>query len=214
VAWNIKWQGVVLYGKERTMKLTIKLLAVLGLLLATFGPQAPASADGARTIWHEDVAFFHSVDDSGCIDTRVSIETGAEYLASITVVQRDLCEGKTIIDAYGNKPLTKSEIRYTGNLGSTRLKTNVQVTDYQRDLTLNLSVDVTWTGIGEINEYHDHRNYSPSPGCHVNFHVWGKYRSAQVSGTVSDGTTNFTPEPTTSADMQYTKTITTSQGCK
>lgn len=196
------------------MKLTMKLLAVLGLLLATFSPQGAASAEGARTIWHEDVAFFHSVDDSGCIDTRVSIETGVDFLQSISVVQYDLCEGLTIFDGYGNKPLDKSETHYTGNLGSTTLKTNVQVTDFQRSLTLNLWVDVTWTGVGEINEYHDHRKYSPSPGCDVNFHVWGKYRSARVSGTVSDGTTNLTPEPTTSADMWFTKTILTSHGCE
>jgi hypothetical protein len=196
------------------MKPTMKLLAVLGLLLASFSPQAAASADGARSTWHEDIAFFHSVDDSGCIDTRVSIETGADYLASISIVQHDRCQGQLIMEAYGNKPLKKSEIHYTGNLGSTTLRTNVQVTDFQRNLTLSIRVDVTWTGVGEINEVHDHQNFSPSPGCHVNYQHWGKYRSASVSGTVSDGTTNFTPEPTTSADMQFTKTISTSQGCE
>ena len=196
------------------MKLTMKLLAVFGLLLATFSPQRAAFADGARSTWHEDVAFFHSLDESGCIDTWVNIETGADYLYSIAVFQHDRCQSQTIIDGYGNKPLTKSEIHYTGNVGSTTLKTNVQVTDFQRGLTLDLWVDVTWTGVGEISEYHDHQNYSPSPGCHVNSQIWEKYRSASVSGTVSDGTTNFTPEPTTAADMQFTKAVRTSQGCE
>lgn len=196
------------------MKLTIKLLALLGLLLATFGPQAAASADGAQSTWHEDIAIFQSMDDSGCIDTRVVIETGAEYLNSISVTQHDICQGQLIMEAYGNKPLTKSEIRYTGNLGSTRLKTTVQLTDFVRNLTFDVQVDLKWTGTGQINQYHQHQNYSPFPGCHINQQIWGQYRSARVSGTVSDGTTNFTPQPTTSADMQFTKTISTSQGCK
>ena len=42
------------------MKLIMKLLAVFGLLLATFSPQRAAFADGARSTWHEDVAFFHT----------------------------------------------------------------------------------------------------------------------------------------------------------
>ena len=196
------------------MKKTMKLLAVLGLLLAAFSPQAAASAEGARSTWHEDVAFFHSMDDSGCIDTRVGIETGADYLHSISVAQLDRCQGQLIMEAYGNKPLTKSEFHYTGKLGSATLQTTVQLTDFERNLTFDVRVDLKWTGVGEINEYHDHQNYSPSPGCQINSQIWEQYRSASVSGTVSDGTTNFTPEPTTSADMQFTKTISTSQGCE
>ena len=196
------------------MKLTIRLLVLLGLLLATFGPQAAALADGAQSTWHDDTAIFHSTDDSGCIDTWVVIETGAEYLHSISVTLQDTCQGQLIMEAFGNKPLTKSEIRYTGNLGSTRLKTTVQLTDFERNLTFDVWVDLKWTGTGEINEYHQHQNYSPFPGCHINEQVWGQYRSASVSGSVSDGTTNFTPQPTTSADMEFTKTISTSQGCE
>lgn len=196
------------------MRNTTKLLAGFVLLIATFSPQAAASADGARSTWHDDTVLFESIDASGCIETMVGIETGAEYLNSISVVQHDRCQGQLIIEAYGNKPLTISEIHYTGNLGSTTLKTAVQVIDFERNLTWNIWIDVTWTGIGEINEYHEHQNYSPSPGCHVNRQLWEQYRSASVSGIVSDGTTNFTPESTTSADMQFTKIISTSQGCE
>ncbi|MGE5641712.1 MAG: hypothetical protein ACM3Y8_01760 [Byssovorax cruenta] len=196
------------------MRKTTKLLAVLVLLLVTFSPQAAASAEGARSTWIDNVAFFESIDPSGCIHTSVGIETGAEYLYSISIFQYDSCQSRTIIDGYGNKPLTKSEIHYTGNLGSTRLETTVQVIDFERNLTWDIWLDVTWTGIGEINEYHDHQNYSPSPGCHVNYQVWDQYRSASVSGTVSDGTTNFLAEPGTYGDMQFTKIISTSQGCE
>ena len=83
-----------------------------------------------------------------------------------------------------------------------------------RDVHSKAITTLKWTGVGEMNEYHRHQNYSPFPGCHINQQIWEQYRSASVSGTVSDGTTNFTPEPTTSADMQFTKTISTSQGCE
>lgn len=196
------------------MKFTVKFLAVLWLLLASFSPQGSASAEVNRFTGHDDTAIFESMDASGCIQTLVGIETGAEYLNSISVVQHDRCQGQLIMEAYGNKPLTKSEIHYTGKLGSTTLKTTVQLTDFERSLTFDVWVDLKWTGIGVINEYHQHQNYRPFPGCHINQQLWGQYRSASVSGTVSDGTMNFTPQTTTSADMQFTKTISTSQGCE
>jgi hypothetical protein len=200
-----------LYRKEHTVKFKMQLLAFLILLLATFNPQSSASAAVYR--FKDATAWFYSTDASGCIRTVVGIEAGADFLYSLSLFQYDDCQEQIIIEAYGRKALSNSEIRHMGILDSASLQTTVQVTDFDRTVTLDLWVDVTWTGVGEISEYHEHRNYWPSPSCHVNSHLWEAYRHATVSGTVSDGTTNYTPEPTTGADLYSARRVDASQSC-
>jgi hypothetical protein len=67
-----------------------------------------------------------------------------------------------------------------------------------------VDVNVNWTGSGDIvkNKYHDHLK---EPGFKLNAHFTSTARNATAAGTVSDGTTNFTPQPTVSAEMGSTK---------
>jgi hypothetical protein len=63
---------------------------------------------------------------------------------------------------------------------------------------------VSWTGSGDIVSVKDH-DHLKEPGFKLNARFTGTSRNATASGTVSDGTTNFTPQPAEFADMGSTK---------
>jgi hypothetical protein len=196
------------------MKLTMKLLAVFGLVLTTFNPQAAASADMYRYEGYGVWATFYSIDTSGCIKTAVNIELGENVMYSIALSQYDLCLGQGVLDAYGYKLLSKSEVKIE-NMNSATLKTTVHVTDNYRNIDSDVSIDLTWTGTGDVLAYHDHHHDQPWPHCTMNGIDRQRYRAAQASGTVSDGTTNFTPEPSKIAHFNFWKqTAAQSHGCE
>lgn len=196
------------------MRSAFKSIAALVLLLATFSPQTSASAESHQFQVQGAEAYFHTTDTSGCIVKAVDLETGKEGLYSIALLHYDICTGTRYVEAYGNKLLTKQELKYQGNLDSLTLVTTVHVTDDIRNLAFDVSINLQWTGEGDITTYQQHYNYSPSPGCHVNLLIKESYRSAIVSGTVSDGVTNYTPEPSTQAELSSGMRVETSQGCE
>ncbi|HSJ87778.1 MAG TPA: hypothetical protein VK909_11260 [Anaerolineales bacterium] len=197
------------------MKIIVKLLAVLALLLVTLIPQALVSAEVTQAEGHEAWAYFSSIDASGCIKTSVEIDTAKELLISLALFQYDMCTGEVLLEAYGRKPLSPSEIKFFGNLDSARLTTTVQVTDLERGLSFDIFIDLTWIGTGDILAYHAHDHNQPSPGCNVNVQGREKYREAQASGTLSDGTTNFTPTTSLNAYLySWKNTFVASHACE
>jgi hypothetical protein len=211
---KLKWIGVVLYGKERTMKFILKLLGVFVLLLATFSPQISAVADANRFQGHSADAYFFTTDASGCIQTSVIIETGEDLLLNLQLFRYDICQQQTLLEAFASQqPLTRSELNYHGNLDAATLNTTVTVFDYVTNSTLDVSIDITWTGTGEIHKTRFHSHGSPSPGCHSNLLIQEAYRSASAVGTVTAGTTNFTPEPADQANLYFARRTATSPGC-
>ena len=63
---------------------------------------------------------------------------------------------------------------------------------YDSDFYQDVNVDLVWTGIGPLSRGNSH-NHFQSPGYIVNEHFNGTSRPADVSGSVSDGSTDFTP---------------------
>lgn len=196
------------------MKFTVKLLSILVLSLLTFSPQTTASAEANRFQGHNADAYFYTTDTSGCIQTSVILELGEDLLISIQLFRYDVCQNQTLVDAYGRRELSKSELNYHGNLDSATLNTTVPLFDYVTNSTFDVSIDLTWTGTGEIHKSRYHVTGSPSPGCHSNLLIQEEYRSASASGTVSDGTTNFTPEPADQANLYFAKRTAPSPGCE
>ncbi len=197
------------------MKIIIRLFTILVLSLVAFVPQTAASAEVIQAEGQEAWAYFSSIDASGCIKTIVEIDTAETLLISLELSQYDMCTGQPLLGAYGRKSLSPSEIKFFGNLDSARLTTTVQVTDYVQGLSFDVFIDLTWIGTGDILAYHAHDHNQPSPGCNVNVQGREKYREAQASGTVSDGTTNFTPEPSLNAYLYTWKnTFVESHGCE
>jgi hypothetical protein len=190
----------------------MKLLAVLAILLVTLSPQASALANGLEFKGRGAEASFDSSD--GCIYTSVNIELGENMLYSLGIHQRNVCSGQFLLEAYGFQSLSKSELRYSGNLKSATWVSTVHVEDFERGLSFDVFADLTWTGTGTIQTYHEHYNYSPYPGCHINLLIKEGFRDARVSGTISDGTTNFTPELASSGRLYNGKRFESTDGCE
>lgn len=196
------------------MRTTIKLLAVFALALATFSQHATASAEEFKTSSAD--AFFSSVDPSGCIETFVWIFAGEQSSepgqAGLIMRQYDSCTFTDLMDAYGSTLLADTEFQVAPNVRSATLETTVNIYDYVSGSSFDVFVDLTWTGTGIRNRYtensqwHDHM-------CREILHWHGVSRTAQASGTISDGQTDFAPAPSLEATLYLDKYVDIS-GCK
>jgi hypothetical protein len=191
------------------MKTTIKLLTVLALALVTFGQHPTASADGAQVFYAKGPSTFAQFSiDSGCIHTAVFVfatdrrvrnasgPTISESFASVTILQSNSCENEMLLRASGSTfPLSKEEFQISPQLDLATLNTTITLFDQLSGTTFDVDVDITWVGTGSITHVHD-KNKIRDLGCIINTRLQGKSRPAEASGTISDGVTNFTPEPT------------------
>lgn len=192
----------------------MKILAILAVLMVAFSPQTTASAEVLRSKLHGAYALFRSTSADGCIQTTVTVELGQESIQYIEIYRVDTCLGETIFEGYGSQVLSKSEVKYSGNLKSARLMTTISVYDVVSGGSVDLMINLTWKGTGEILVFQNHNVYEPWPGCKVTVQSREEYRDAQVTGTISDGITNFTPEPSIDDSLFLTNVKRISQGCE
>jgi hypothetical protein len=196
------------------MKTIVKILAVLAVLMVTFRPQTTALADVRRYKLHGAYALFYSTSADGCIQTTLTVELGEETVQYIEIQRVDTCLNQPIFEGYGSQVLSKSDLRYFGNLKSARLTTTLHVYDLVSQSSVDLLINLTWTGTGEILVLQHHDNYEPWPGCRVSIQSREEYRDAQVTGTVLEGTTNYTPEPAIDDNLFFTNSKRISHGCE
>jgi hypothetical protein len=64
----------------------------------------------------------------------------------------------------------------------------------------DVDIDMTWVGSGPLSRQNSHSHYH-SPEFKENWHCNGTWRAATATGIVSDGGTNFTPDPSVWAEM-------------
>ena len=199
------------------MRTTIKRLAVFALVLATFSQHASASAgDKVEIKTSSAEAFFSSVDPSGCITTFVWVFAGEPSSepgqAGLIIRQCDACTFTQVLDAYGSAELADLEFQVAPNLASATLETTVNIYDYVSGLSFDVYVDLTWTGIGTPNRYTSNSQWHDR-NCHEISHHHGVSRTAEASGTISDGQTDFAPAPSVEARLYLDKYVDIS-GCK
>ena len=208
------------------MKAILKFLAAFVLLLGTFSP--PSGASAAAEVFHfkgrSATAFFNSIDPSGCFATSATVggveerlhrppgKGSSSGLAFALVSLFNICTDTRVVNAFGTTELSKGDLKITGNLDLVRLTTTITVFDEISGSSFDLFVDLTWSGTGEImrDKFHDVIN---TEGCHFNVRSHGASRRAQAYGTVTDGTINFTPEPSISAIVFSWKGGEVSHGC-
>jgi hypothetical protein len=180
----------------------------------------PAHAAGAETRHFSfkgqfAEAVFHTVDSSGCIETFVTViaddnrikQTGQPEATSrgeIDVFQVDHCAGRLLRSAFGLATLTPAQFHIDQHLNAAMLHATTQVTDVVSGKTFPVDVSVRWTGSGDTV-----RDKNPvhlkEPGFKRIARFIGAVRNATASGSVSDGTSNFTPQPASVADMGSVK---------
>jgi len=208
------------------MKTIIKLLAVLTLVLAAFAHPSAVDAGGGQSFSFKGPsvrASFYS--GLGCVITDVFViasearfrdEPGpAERLsyASVTIFQYDVCTDTQLLYAYGStSPLSQGDFQMANKLSSAGLNTTVTLFDEVSGNTFDVSVDLTWEASGALTRYHD-VTHSRTPGCKTNSHFTGYSRPADASGTISDGTTNFTAGISSWANLDLVRSGMVVIGC-
>jgi hypothetical protein len=194
-----------------------RLLLVVSLAVALLALAVPARAAGAETL-HLSFdgltadASFNSQDPSGCVGTFASVtaddghfRTGTGPLekaatATIVVSQFDDCTQTLLVAAEGFAVLAPGQFQIDGKLTAATLTATIEVLDDVSGASFPVDVNLSWTGVGETFSSKD-RFHQTFPGFKVLKRFDGTARGANSSGTVSDGTTNFTPEPAAFATL-------------
>ena len=192
------------------MKSIFKLCTVLALAAATFSQHTTALAGDIFVLQSRGKltsSFFSSLDPSGCIATDVSALGGDLFshqipgppdpfsAAFVVISQYNFCTETQLLDAGGFAlSLGDGDFQARNDLTSATLTTTVNVYDSVSDSFFDVFVDLAWTGTGPLDRFHGKGHYQDPPGCITYEHFNSTSRSTEVSGSVSDGTTNFTPE--------------------
>ena len=208
------------------MKPTIKLFAVFALLVATFSQSIDASAaDVYKFKGYSASAFFFETDPSGCIVTGGSVFVfenishsppgpgSAETDVLIDFFKYDQCTDTSLMSASNIAPAEILEFDVAGNLDSVTLLATVPMFDYVTNTAFDLTVDLTWTGTSSRGQQSSQYKLK-FEGCHINLKNNSSFRYAEASGTVSDGTTNITPSPSTQGTIFLAKGGEISHGCE
>lgn len=179
-------------------------------------PNLPAGASDRGPLVN---ANFETIDPSGCIvtDTFVSANSGIAQShpttdeagpvsdVGVSVYKYDACtDYASLIDAAGLvTTLPVGAFTVSNQLSDAHLVADVPLDDLVSGSTFTVHVDVTWTGTSTISRNHSNTNDLYSRNCHVLNRWKGSGRTADAAGTVSDGTTNYTPALTHDAEIGY-----------
>jgi hypothetical protein len=178
---------------------------LLGAGAATQAAHANSRVESMRLRDKLADAQFTSRDSTGCIQTDVVVlaytakETGSpavvEPMVNVTYAVNDICNALLLRSGFGSTNVIN--FRMDGGLGSTHAEATVPVSDDQNGTTINLYVNLDWTGVSDISVLKDKDHTITTPGFIINFHLTDSFRDATATGSVSDGTTNFTPPGST-----------------
>jgi hypothetical protein len=153
-------------------------------------------------------AVFSTVSGDGCtqIDVTLFAVEGTEHsppgppevlaFASVNINTSSLCGPAPGLSASGD--IQNPDFTVDRRLNTATLHASVPVSG---DLPISsVDINMNWTGIGDLIRSHSHEVFS-GPDFTAIFNGTGTFRHAQVFGSISDGTTNFTPEPSTSGAL-------------
>lgn len=134
-------------------------------------------------------------------DTVISDPTGktAPQTVYVDIGQYNAITYEPIMMAFNQ--VTPTTLQFGKQLDSATVTATVPVTTmyynavdgtWTEGTSMDLSVNVTWTGFGDLMS--DHGTWhSHTPTVTINQHSHGTSRSADASGSVMGGTINFTP---------------------
>ncbi|MDQ1603151.1 MAG: hypothetical protein QOE01_996 [Actinomycetota bacterium] len=201
-------------------------VVIKGLAVLTFGAVsalAPCSAAGAaveRSVTTLGLqgplvdAEFSATDPTGCVETDVFVAansgteqdhpgTAAVGVASVNIYQYDACTDTTLLQAVGLRDsFGAGEFTVSKRLDRASLNSTINVTDIDTGNAFDVTVSVDWTGSGDTIRDHSNTN-EVYPGCHVINRWKGSGRAANASGIISVGTTNFTPDTSSDAEIGF-----------
>ncbi len=208
------------------MKTVFRFLAILSLALAALGQ--PTSASAATMFKFKGLSAntsFDSVDSSGCILSRLDVFTteamirfspGRKEPQSSTAIflsQYNLCTDTWLLSAEGVKDLADPELQISSRLDSATLNTTITMFDTLTGDTFDLSVDLSWLGVGPTSRQHSSFRFGDKV-CRIIGRFKGTFRGAVATGTVTDGVTNFTPQTSFAGELISSNSKDMSIGCE
>lgn len=194
--------------------LFVLLLSLVAFAFTTSAPRAHAASGTTFVFKYHGLSAFADFDNlspDGCIDTFVFVDGFQTTFnkqtvsgADVFIGQFDICTNTQLLGASGST--LNANFQVGKKLVSASLNTTISVTDFVSGNTFDVSVNLTWTSTSaiahEISSFHQH-----TKGFTENGHFNADFRDANASGTVSDGTTNFTPSPSVFAQTMSAKAV-------
>ena len=209
------------------MKTGISVFVAVNLLLTIVSFPLEAFAHGADTSSFRGetvvaVAVFSSVDEAGMqtdvfivaedskgrsapdpvIDPSSGLELHIFRFDSACPPSIGGCPAHTMIGRAFVRPLADKDFQAPAISpgSSARLSTTVSVFDQVANSFFDVLIDLTWVCIGEVDRSNYPRHFV-LPGISVEIESVQNtgFCSAEASGSISDGLTNFTPEPSLSS---------------
>lgn len=208
------------------MKTALKLLAILALTLATFSAHTSASAVSMFKFRGLGAnASFSSLDASGCIQTNVDVFTAEAILqtkpgnkgpfssVNLFINQHNLCTDTRMLAAEGVADLADPDLQISSKLDWATLTTTLPMQDALTGNTFEVVIDLAWRGIAPVTREHSNFRFGDKL-CKIHNRFKGTFRASEASGSVSDGTTNLTPEPSVGALMISSNSKDMAIGCE
>ena len=161
-------------------------------------------------------ATFSVIDPSGCVETDTFVSANLPSyqqlpgkpvttgVASVSIFAYDACTDTTIMDATGlTEALPAGSLQVSKQLDQASLQMTLPMTDIDTGATFSVDVNVVLVGTSTIHRDDVNSNDLYGRTCHVLNRWKGSGRTAEASGTVTDGVTNYTPEATQQAEIGF-----------
>jgi hypothetical protein len=196
-----------------TCSVLVLLLFLVAFAFTTSAPRAHAASGNTIVFKLHGLSAFANFDSlvspGSCVHNEVHVDAFQNTIqkqttsgANIFIGQMDWCTGKQFLFASGS--VSNVNFQIDQKLLSASLNTIIDVFDNVSNTTFPVSVNLTWTSTSAIGHENSTFHYH-TQGLTENSHVNADFRDATASGTVSDGTTNFTPSPPFLAQIMSAK---------
>lgn len=167
-----------------------RLAAILILAWTLLSPAAAVASNGLDRGYSADAFWFYTV---GCVETFVGIFPVAGTSVGGQIEQRDVCTDPAtplLLASTGQGQIVPDE-DFTINPGLSKadLHTVVTMCDSLSGACFPVTIDLVYERVDGKNSCNSDPKLPPPEG------VITIFCSAEVSGVVTDGTTNFTPIP-------------------
>ena len=202
-----------------------KLFVVVILFLA--GVSLIGAAQAGSPVYHFTGeyanALFSDYDGIGCVVNEVYIFAGENVShtpparragmseALVQIAEYDLCAQELLSLKQGYTLLPDSAFQVANKIESATLAAMIEVLDELGEPS-HVTINLTWTATGPIVRTKS-SSYTHAPDCKINTHYNGTQRVASVSGSISDGTTEFTTLPLIFANIGTDKAGEITIGC-
>jgi hypothetical protein len=200
--------SLVIAGLVLVSTLTVTALNLRNVHASGTGVNGCFPTAGTKTCHFSGInsmADFSSSDPgSSCIyswtsvfvsDNVVANEPGATSgtpFVAVNIFKFDQCSYTVLLDQSGMT--TNVDFRHDASLQSASVNATVPTTDYLTGATSNFTISLQWRGVGPLSKVMD-QQATRSQHLVLRTHYMGDTRAAIVSGTFSDGTTNYAATP-------------------